>query len=275
MPYLLLTIIVFVLLLTMIEALLLSDLPSPSFLFDVSAIRRFAFQPAIGTSTEQKVPSLILPHQGITIYPCSDDGRIIYDAPPCETLFSDNDYDTTPETSEVFCFLHASVIRPRDGRKDGEDPNTFIAELDLPPSLCRNGLTTPTNRDPARLCLGLNNHHVGGYYWARSSGSGSTMEAPGVRYVDGGNNSGILQWNNSGPHASNSNDGKRSEWVNFLRKGDKVQLIPISAEESLVEFIKYFDNMGQNECIRVYGITTDGRPLGSDPSVVCEFRCDM
>ena len=110
---------------------------------------------------------------------------------------------------------------------------------------------------------------------ARSSGSGSTMEAPGVRYVDGGNNSGILQWDNSGPHASNSNDGKRSEWVNFLRKGDKVQLIPISAEESLVEFIKYFDNLGQNECIRVYGVTTDGRPLGSDPSVVCEFRCDM
>lgn len=110
---------------------------------------------------------------------------------------------------------------------------------------------------------------------ARSSGSGSTMDAPGVRYVDGGDDTGILIWDKNGPQECNSNDGKRSEWVKFLRAGDTVQLIPTSAEHSLAQFVKHFDNMGKSECIRVFGISTDGRPLGSDPLVVCEFRCDM
>jgi len=102
------------------------------------------------------------------------------------------------------------------------------------------------------------------------------MDAPGVRYLDVGYDNGILQWaHEDGPHKSNSNDGKRSEWVNFLRVGDQVQLIPVSAEDCLVEFIKRFDFMGESECIRVFGVTTEGRPMGSDPLVVCEFRCDV
>jgi hypothetical protein len=113
---------------------------------------------------------VVLPYQGISLYPAFqwNDGnfRLQYDAPQCETLFSDNDPTTTPLTGDVFCFLHASVIRSRNP-KDTNTSSTFIAELDLPPSLCRDILVEPymVNRDPARLCLGLNNHHVGGYYW--------------------------------------------------------------------------------------------------------------
>jgi hypothetical protein len=101
------------------------------------------------------------------------------------------------------------------------------------------------------------------------------MDAPGVRYIDGGDDRGMLIWDKNGPQECNSNDGKRSEWVNFLQVGDTIQLIPSSAEHSLAQFVKYYDNKGQSECIRVYGISTDGRPLGSDPLVVCEFRCDL
>jgi hypothetical protein len=161
---------------------LLSDLPTPAFLFDVAALKRFAFQPRGGTNTAWcnansnlrtisiPIPSVVLPYQGISLYPAFqwNDGnfRLQYDAPQCETLFSDNDPTTTPLTGDVFCFLHASVIRSRNP-KDTNTSSTFIAELDLPPSLCRDILVEPymVNRDPARLCLGLNNHHVGGYYW--------------------------------------------------------------------------------------------------------------
>jgi hypothetical protein len=173
---------------------LLSDLPTPAFLLDVTAMQRFVFQPraTVGastccnvdssrsdntgtattiTTTSQRctIPSVVLPHQGISLYPATacNDGkyRLQYDAPQCDTLFSDNDPMTTPLTSDVFCFLHASVVQTRSSKKDPN--NTFIAELDLPPSLCRDLWAEPylANRDPARLCLGLNNHHVGGYYW--------------------------------------------------------------------------------------------------------------
>eukprot|EP00520_Triparma_pacifica_P019614 CAMPEP_0118642678 /NCGR_PEP_ID=MMETSP0785-20121206/5961_1 /TAXON_ID=91992 /ORGANISM="Bolidomonas pacifica, Strain CCMP 1866" /LENGTH=131 /DNA_ID=CAMNT_0006534241 /DNA_START=302 /DNA_END=693 /DNA_ORIENTATION=- len=71
--------------------------------------------------------------------------------------------------------------------------------------------------DDIFLALGLNNHYVGGYYWARSGlGIGSAAEAPGV-VVDVSN--GKLMWGEL-----NSNDGKRSEWVEFLKEGDQVQL---------------------------------------------------
>ena len=108
---------------------------------------------------------------------------------------------------------------------------------------------------------------------ARSAGNGSSMEAPGVKFTDRGNDIGLLEWVHlDGAHKSNTNDGKRSEWVNFLRTGDQVQLIPTSVEDSLVEFIRYSDD--REEKCRVFGITTVDRPLGSDPVVLCSFRCD-
>lgn len=93
------------------------------------------------------------------------------------------------------------------------------------------------------------------------------MDAIGVSFGDTGSDRGILQWEDEdGPVACNSNDGKRSEWVNFLGVGDTVQLVPMgcSGEDSLITFL---DRYG---CI--YGISSEGRPMGSEPAVVCEWR---
>jgi hypothetical protein len=121
----------------------------------------------------------------------------------------------------------------------------------LAPELCR--------KSGAQLVLGLNNHHVGSYYWARSAGSGAAMEAPGILFDTGG----ILRWKNPrGPMECNSNDGKRSEWANFLRKGDTVQLLPLNVEEAILSAMK-------SDCI--FGVSSEGRPLGSEPQVVCKW----
>ncbi|KAL7539845.1 hypothetical protein ACHAWF_007418 [Thalassiosira exigua] len=160
-----------------------------------------------------------------------------------------------------------------------DDPlSTFLAEIDLDPALCGGG---------AKLVLGLNNHHVGGYYWARSAGAGSSMEAPGVRFVGGVRASGhastdsergLLRWlDERGPEACNSNDGKRSEWANFLRRGDQVQLVPDDGQDSLRQFVVHFGERseaerGDEDSMRVYGVSARGRPMGSKPEVVCEWR---
>jgi len=86
------------------------------------------------------------------------------------------------------------------------------------------------------------------------------MEAPGVCCTDDG----ILRWESpGGPQECNSNDGKRSEWVNFLRSGDNVQLLPSDPEDALIQFI--------NKRGSVFGVSSTGRPMGSEPQVVCEW----
>ena len=80
----------------------------------------------------------------------------------------------------------------------------------------------------------------------------------------------ILRWeNDAGPTLCNSNDGKRSEWVNFLRKGDTVQLLPHFDQDSIMAFIHDFE---QNDLpTRIFGVSSEGRPLGSEPVVVCKW----
>lgn len=86
------------------------------------------------------------------------------------------------------------------------------------------------------------------------------MDAPGI-VVD---ERGIVRWQSKeGPIDCNSNDGKRSEWVNFLRTGDTVQLLPEDAEAAIHQFARQG---------RVYGISSQGRPLGSEPEVVCTWK---
>ena len=120
------------------------------------------------------------------------------------------------------------MVRSREQAVEGRDDpvTTFLAELDLTPSKCGSS--------GAELVLGLNNHHVGSYYWARSAGSGASMEAPGVLF-DMNGSSGVLRWEKEGgPIECNSNDGKRSEWVNFLRAGDTVQLLPFDVDDTIL-----------------------------------------
>ena len=122
---------------------------------------------------------------------------------------------------------------------------------------------------PAHLVLGLNNHHVISYYWARSAGSGAAMEAPGVHVVkndDATSTSSAVQMRWASPEgytACNSNDGKRSEWVQYLKEDDQIQLRPNNFETT-VRSATFRDS--------IYGVTMLGRPLGSEPIVVCRWN---
>jgi hypothetical protein len=176
-------------------------------------------------------------------------------------------------------YVHSKVVRAREEAVPGEDDplSTFLAEIDADPVLCCGR---------ARLVLGLNNHHVGGYYWARSAGAGSSMEAPGVSFGGGSggiastkSERGLLRWiNDDGPEACNSNDGKRSEWVNFLRRGDTVQVVPANGQHTILQFRERFGKRlskktrDDSSSMRVFGISSQGRPMGSEPEVVCEWR---
>jgi len=129
------------------------------------------------------------------------------------------------------------------------------------------------------LGIGLANHHVGGYYWARGMGIGASLPAHGVHFresTDGvdGDATGELYWKKrySGLNAfetteesSNSNDGKRSEWADFLMVNDTVQLVPESATKYLAD----------SSFPLLFGVRRIGRPLGSDPVVEKIWaRCD-
>jgi hypothetical protein len=112
----------------------------------------------------------------------------------------------------------------------------------------------------AYLGIGLANHHVGGYYWARGMGIGASLPAHGISFEQG-----QLYWKKRGPgdarltteENSNSNDGKRSEWADFLAVSDTVQLVPNSVDQVLKS--ELFSSL--------LGVRRIGRPLGADPIV--------
>ena len=114
--------------------------------------------------------------------------------------------------------------------------------------------------DGAYLGIGLANHHVGGYYWARGMGMGASLPAHGISFDQG-----RLYWKKRGPgdarltteDNSNSNDGKRSEWADFLAVSDTVQLVPNSVDQILKS--ESFSSL--------LGVRRIGRPLGADPIV--------
>ena len=245
------------------HALLLSDLPTPSFVLDMRAVRLRLSGP--------EAPKLLLKQENgepLTLYPSlvSNEGSVVdegnRDALPVLDLSS---LPSVDKSSDAIGYLHTSVIRSRDDESEGED-QAFLAQLDLPPHLCAPAsmLEQQTTQQPvAQLVLGLNNHHVGSYYWARSAGAGSAMEAPGIVY----NGASLFWQDEAGPTACNSNDGKRSEWVNFLRKGDTVQLRPLRGDNAaLCQFVRRRGEF-------IYGVSSEGRPLGSEPEVVCEYKC--
>jgi hypothetical protein len=77
---------------------------------------------------------------------------------------------------------------------------------------------------------------------------------------------GEIHWKKRGPgldatetteESSNSNDGKRSEWADFLRVGDTVELVPYSPSKVLLK----------SPFQRLIGVRRLGRPLGADPIV--------
>ena len=270
---------------------LLSDVPTPSFIIDVQALRRSLVAEPLtimnNNDEEEVIPAIRCPKNNLILHPISitDNSNNNDD----DEQYSNNNFKKNRvvvdcnfpiiEGQPAIGYLHSTVTRGRDDAIVEQDGplSTFLAEIDLDTALCGGG-------SGAHLVLGLNNHHVGSYYWARSAGAGSSMEAPGVWYgrsyssnSNSNNNNkdiimgGVLRWlDDNGPTACNSNDGKRSEWVNFLRKGDTVQLLPSDGQDAILEF---HNRYGDGVESRIFGISSEGRPMGSEPRVVCEWRC--
>jgi len=260
---------------------LLSDVETPAFLIDVRELNKIG--PSATDSREKHDKRSIFP---ILTPQMGSQSNTLSGSSPYQTLLRPINLD--PASPYILsqdriatdgehalarlgvCYIHTSVTRARDKRRLHDESESFLAELDLK----TNDRTTDEGQDvlssiDAKLVLGLNNHHVISYYWARSAGGGSCMEAPGVALVDN-----RLEWENQSSFTDcNSNDGKRSEWVAFLRPGDTVQLVPRNPVSTLWKFL----GDGGDEvslASRVYGISTVGRPLGSEPAVVCQWALE-
>lgn len=162
-------------------------------------------------------------------------------------------------------FIHTRVTdtseRDKINQQSGSGKSLSIGLVDCDPNLIPGG---------AYLGIGLANHHVGGYYWARGMGIGASLPAHGVEFRSAASGKttpfGGLYWKKRGPgldasqtteESSNSNDGKRSEWADFLAVGDTVQLVPYDSARVLCD--SFFQ--------RLIGLRRIGRPLGSDPIV--------
>ena len=183
--------------------------------------------------------------------------------------------ETNDETATIdgSVFVHTKImdtsVRDRINQERGSGKSPVIGRVDA--------LSQDHVPGGAFLGIGLSNHHVGGYYWARGMGIGASLEAHGVSFrnaADAHDLGGELYWtkreedstiqDGSGvlrgattDESSNSNDGKRSEWADFLVRGDTVQLIPYNATTVLRE--SAFE--------RILGVRRMGRPLGADPIV--------
>jgi hypothetical protein len=254
---------------------LVSELRTPCFLIDMDMLGRacqVSERTANGTSLYlPKYDAEFIPHsmQSTAIGARSSDPTQ-RSSDYCFLKYNVDDYR---DFQSALGYIHASVTKPRS--QDG----FFLAKLDVPYDVGFKG----------RLVLGINNHHVGSYYWARSAGMGASMEAPGIAFRPSSNFSsesvscGILCWDGDrGPLDCNSNDGKRSEWVNFLRKGDTLQLLPDCFQECLLEFWKRSSKASAGDVNRtsscccdrygIYGFSSQGRPLGSEPIVTCKWE---
>jgi hypothetical protein len=173
-------------------------------------------------------------------------------------------------------FVHTKVTSTskRDAACEtfGSGKTTSVCEVDVSPDDIPGG---------AYLCIGLANHLVGGYYWARGMGIGACLPAHGIAFGSEPKNDygdkeeehkkggdGELYWKKRGPgqdaketteESSNSNDGKRSEWADFVVVGDTVQLVPENALQVLTSSSTSFSTL--------IGMRRIGRPLGADPIV--------
>ena len=126
-------------------------------------------------------------------------------------------------------FVHTSVTSGRDisfgavGATTRGSTGYFMkGTREVVGDIVLASLDAPHCGGSAYVGLGLNNHFTGGYYWGRSSGPGAALPAPGVGVVFA--ESGLLQLVRT-EDDENSNDGKRSEWCDFLQRGDQLQLV--------------------------------------------------
>lgn len=225
----------------------MSDLPVPSVVLELSELE---------ASLEEHEPGFVSIDswlESLIATTASDD---------CDVKFA---RVLSPGVLFLHCHIHSTVIRDRMDARFGSGKAKSIGTLNVGASLWPlfkgdTSAALPSNphlslatmsrsSKPWYLCLGLANHHVGGYYWGRSLGvmaaspavgiGVSLAEAPmggGVTRVDspeGGPSTTLLpagaspspqkghfvelQWERRRRFGPNSNDGKRSEWADFLR----------------------------------------------------------
>ncbi|CAJ1936758.1 unnamed protein product [Cylindrotheca closterium] len=224
---------------------LLSDLPTPSLLLELSLAEK-----AVARRSDDDD---------------DDDDEHDDDAALDQTLANDSNLDCL----EGALFVHTQVVdtstRDAINQQQGSGSSIVIGELDVPYSSLEKG---------AVLGIGLANHHVGGYYWARGMGIGASLPAHGIEVRSSSNESrSELYWLKRGPglnaqetteESSNSNDGKRSEWADFLVAGDTVQLVPKATSALLVPSSS---SRAKGSFATLIGVRRIGRPLGADPIV--------
>ena len=133
---------------------LLSDLPTPSFVIDIDSLHKRYASTLQPISADEVAPSIRCP-----------DNNLVLRSSINIDICIDCDFKVEEMVPSIG-YIHSSVVRAREDKNE-DDTSTYLAEIDLDKSLC----------DDAQLVLGLNNHHVGGYYWARSAGVGKRSES--------------------------------------------------------------------------------------------------
>ena len=143
------------------------------------------------------------------------------------------DVATSSLTDRIFVHARVAELEPAPG---------LLARLDCTLEQCGGSGT---------LALGLNNDFGdAAYYWARAAGKGASMPTPGVSLEE---LDGFVALRRG---VDNTNDGKRSEWVNFLRVGGEVDILPDDPAAAL--------RAAGGEA---WGVQRCGRPMGADPIV--------
>jgi hypothetical protein len=167
-------------------------------------------------------------------------------------------YLHTRVTRRIIDLTRAGATGSLGGGRYHRDASYAIATLDaaFPP-------------DGAFLAMGLNNHWDADYYWARSAGKNSNRPAPGIGVRVGSDGFAqvvrLSEVEAEAAHAGGEriqpNDGKWSEWVEFLKPGDEVDLVPDSPMAVIREA----------PAGRVLGVSRAWRPLGAEPYVSAEW----
>ena len=140
-----------------VSGLLLGNLPTPSVVIDLQALRKNL------ESTNSKVPdnmnhvALSLSTEtasGLTLFPVNEDSDMVnYDAPEI-IIEKKNSDQRNIKPSDVWGYAHGEIIRAKEDAVEFRDNfDKFLGEVNIP----RN-MVGPLG---ARPCLGLNNHHVG------------------------------------------------------------------------------------------------------------------
>ena len=155
--HIIITMVIILLLHVATSLVLLSDIPTPSFVIDIDSLNKRYASKLQPISTDVVAPSIRCPDNNLVLHSSINNDVCI-----------DCDFKMVPSIG----YIHSSIIRAREDKNE-DDTSTYLAEIDLDHKLC----------DDAQLVLGLNNHHVGGYYWARSAGVGKRFSTHMLVFV--------------------------------------------------------------------------------------------